>query len=88
MRAASPHFSIVWGASREGGAAAVVSKKVARRATARNLLRRRMLSVMKPFVSGNRYLVAYARAGSDTLPFHALSGELSVLLARATSSHR
>ena len=81
-RLATPHFSVVLGPSRAGGAAAVVSKKVARRAVARNLLRRRMLEVMGPHVSPERYLVVYAKAGSPSLPFKALAAELDSLLSR------
>ena len=83
-RDGSPHFSLLSGPSGAGGASAVVSKKVARRAVARNLLRRRMLSVLRPYALPGRYLVVYARGGSAELSYAELSAELSGLLARAT----
>lgn len=85
-RAASPHFSLSWGVARSGGAAVVVSKKVARRSVDRHLLKRRMLAVMRPFVREDRFLVAYARTGAHTLPFKALKEELTALLIR-TQAH-
>lgn len=60
----------------------MVSKKVARRAVARNLLRRRMLELMRAYVSPERYLVVYAKAGSPALTFRAMAEELSSLLSR------
>lgn len=82
MRAASAHFSLTIAPAREGGAAAVVSKKVARRSVDRHLLKRRMLAVLRPYVSPTRSLVAYARAGSLGLPYGVLKAELESLLTR------
>lgn len=88
-RAQTQHFSAVFGASAQGGgAAAVVSKKVARRAVARNLIRRRMLEVMRPYALPQRFLVVYARAGSQNLSYNALARELTPLLDRITSHNR
>ncbi len=70
------------GPSSTGGASAVVSKAVAKKSVDRHLLKRRMLQVLRPFVREDRYLVAYARAGSPTLSFRELSHELSSLLTR------
>lgn len=82
-RAETPHFSLVAGASSAGGASAVVSKKVARRAVDRNLLKRRMLSLMRPYVDHARFLVVYARSGAAALPYPALAEELTALLSRS-----
>lgn len=83
-RAASQHFSLSWGAAKSGGAAAIVSKKVARRSVDRHLLKRRMLSVVRPYAATDRFLIAYARAGSPALSFTLLKQELTNLLARST----
>ncbi|MGB4076523.1 MAG: ribonuclease P protein component [Minisyncoccia bacterium] len=82
-KATSEHFSLVFGPATAGGCAAVVSKKVARRSVDRHLLKRRMLSVARPFVGLNRYLVLYARAGSPSLSFKTLASELTSLLQSA-----
>lgn len=83
FQASTPHFSAVWGPSTHGGgAAAVVSKKVARRSVDRHLLKRRMLQAMRPFALPDRFLVVYAKGGSHTLPFRALAEELQTLLAK------
>ncbi len=91
--ASTPHFSAVWGPARAGGsagatggAAAVVSKKVARRSVDRHLLKRRMLEVMRPFATPARYLVVYAKTGSHALPFRTLAEELQSLLSRINHS--
>ncbi len=74
------------GPSKLGGAAAVVSKTVAKSSPVRHLLKRRMLSVMKPFTRSDQYVVAYARSGSPLLSFKALSDELSRLLTSTIHS--
>lgn len=85
FRGSTPHFSVVWGpSSHGGGAAAVVSKKVARRSVDRHLLKRRMLEAMRPFALPDRFLVVYAKAGSPTLAFRALAEELQSLLVKTT----
>lgn len=83
-RAASAHFSLIWAPAKAGGAAAVVSKKVARRSVDRHLLKRRMLEVLRPYADPSRSLVAYAKAGSLGLPYAAVRAELEPLLSRAT----
>lgn len=84
FRAASAHFSLAWGPAKAGGAAAVVSKKVARRSVDRHLLKRRMLEVIRPYASPGYSLVAYAKAGSLGLTYAAVRSELEPLLLRAT----
>ncbi len=86
-RVASPHFSL---SIREGqgGCAAVISKKVAKLSVRRHLLKRRILSVMRPWCSSNRSLVVYARSGSSLLTYEALQTELSELLTRALGQVR
>jgi RNase P protein component len=84
-RASSESFSVVSGPSKGGGCAAVVGKSVARRANARNLLKRRMLAVLRPWCSPDRYLVVYAKAAAATLPYRTLAAELTGLLRRLRS---
>ena len=82
-RAASPHFSLsVREAPQNGGCATVISKKVAKLSVSRHLLKRRMLSVMKPYCTKDRAVIVYARPGAAALPYPALAAELSELLAR------
>ncbi len=83
QKAQSPHFSVIFKTTKNGGCAAVVSKKVARRAVDRHLLKRRILALMRPWCSPNRSLIVYARAGAPTLPYRALTAELSPLLSHA-----
>lgn len=88
MRAQSEHFSIVGGPGAvEGSGAVVVSKKVARRAVARNLLRRRVLAVMAPLLIPGRFLVVYARSGSPDLPFPIVKKEITMLISRVSGRH-
>lgn len=60
----------------------MVSKAIARQSPARHLIKRRTLSVLRPFCRTNQYLVVYAKAGAATLTFRALSEELTSLLSR------
>ena len=88
-RAASTHFSVSASpALSEGGCAVVVSKKVARLSVARHLLKRRILSVMRPWCAGPYSVIVYARAGSSNLSFHTLKTELSEILARILPEER
>lgn len=90
-RAHSPHFSVVVTVlsptelkhGSTGGCAAVISKKTARRSVDRHLLKRRMLSVMRPWCTPQVSVIAYARAGAASLPFRTLTEELSLLLSHA-----
>ncbi len=80
-RAVSAHFSVTTVQSPEGRAAAVVSKKVARRSVDRHVLKRRILAVASPFVVPGRSFVVYTRAGSATLSYSLLKKELADLLS-------
>jgi len=81
-RAISAHFSVSVGPAGTHGAAAVISKKTAKRATDRHLLKRRIMDVAAPFVAGNTGFVVYARSGSPSLPYQTLNIELTELLSR------
>lgn len=61
----------------------MVSKKVSKLSVGRHLLKRRVLSVLRPWCLPARALVVYARPGSQTLTFPILKEELEGLLARA-----
>lgn len=82
-RLISGHFSITTTRSSEGRAAAVVSKNVVKKAADRHRLKRRMLTVARPYVNGKQSFIMYARAGSATLPYKALQQELNTLLRDA-----
>lgn len=60
----------------------MVSKKVSKLSVGRHLLKRRVLSVLKPWCLPTRALIVYARPGSQTLPFPVLKQELEELLTR------
>ena len=88
-RAASPHFSVSYGPARgSGGAAVVVSKKVAKLAVARHLLKRRILSVARPYVATGRTLVIHVRPAAAALSFPELKSELNSLLGSILPAHR
>lgn len=84
LKRTSAHFGAAVGKAQVGerGCAAIVSKKVARLATTRHRLKRRMLSVMRMWCTKDAVLMVYARAGSAALPFSTLKAELSELLER------
>lgn len=81
-RAVSAHFSVTAAPSPEARAAAVVSKKVAKRSVDRHLLKRRILGAIAPHLHPGRSVIVYARAGSLALPYRALKDELSELLTK------
>ena len=64
----------------------MASKKAAKLAVSRHLLKRRMLAVMRPFYSADRAIIAYARPGASRIPYRALAAELGSLLARTRES--
>lgn len=78
----STYFSLVSGPSSKGGCTVVVSKKVAKRAVDRHLIKRRTYSLMKPYCRSSRYVIIYAKMGAGTLSFKELSSELTHLLSR------
>ena len=86
-RATSAHFSVtVRNTAKEGGAAVIISKKVAKKSVDRHLLKRRALDVVRPLVSPTRSMIIYARAGSPTLSYRALKEELIQLVTEAVGS--
>jgi ribonuclease P protein component len=85
-RAASPHFSVVLSRN-AAGAAVVVSKKVAKTAVGRHLLKRRVRAALQPWVSSEYALIVFAREGSDAIVFSELAGELETLLQRVIPAH-
>ncbi len=60
--------------------AVVVSKKVARRAVDRHLIKRRISSILAKHPLPHLAVVVYAKAGSLSLPFPILQEELEGLL--------
>lgn len=79
-RVTSRHFSISYGDATKGGVAVVISKKVARLAVSRHLLKRRVLAVLRPYVTEHRVLVVHTRAGAGIIPFPELKDELLSLI--------
>lgn len=85
-RLVSSHFSVsVRPAPATGGCAVVVAKKVARLSVSRHLLKRRVLSVLRPSCTKDRAIIVYARPGAASLPYTELKDEIESLLARALS---
>ncbi len=86
-RAASQHFSIFYQDDAPlWGGAAVVSKKVGRRAVDRHLLKRRIKAVMQSWVVPGRVIVIHARKGAATRTFPELKTELAALLRQSLNS--
>lgn len=80
-RAVSAHFSVTArNTAQNGGVAAVISKKVAKKAVDRHRLKRQIMEALRPHTSPTRSLIVYARAGSPTLPFQELKAELDALV--------
>lgn len=82
-RGVSPSLSISFGPAKAGGLSVVVGKAAVKRAAARHLLKRRLLSVLRPWYAADRSLIVYAKKEAATLPFSALKEELTSLLARS-----
>lgn len=78
-RLVAPHVSISYGQG-GGQVAAVVSKKVAAKATARHLLKRRLLAIARPYTGKAVSFVVYAKAGAAALSYQTLKEELTGLL--------
>ena len=83
-RATSPHFSATSSQMPDGngGCAVVVSKKVAKSAVARHLLKRRTRATLQSWCSPTHGLIVYARAGSSVLTFQQIEEEINQLLPR------
>lgn len=82
FRVASEHFSVSYTRSLHGGGAAIVGKDVAKRSVVRHLLRRRILVIIRPWVTKTHSLVVRAKKGSPTLSFVDMQKELQDLLGR------
>ena len=87
QKRSSAHFGVSFASvDAAGGCAAVVPKKVAARSVDRHLVKRRILSIVKPWCVPHRVLVVYAKAGSPALPFKAVKAELEALLGTLETS--
>jgi ribonuclease P protein component len=65
---------------------AVVPKKVAKTATARNYLRRKMYEAIKPFISEvakNTHTIVFAKTGAGTVEFADLAKEIKNSFVKA-----
>lgn len=83
-RFSSTHFSIA--VSENGphkGFGVVVSKKVARLAVSRHLMKRRIYSILSTFNAEKWAVVVYVRAGAEKIPFSSIESELRQLLQEA-----
>jgi len=61
----------------------VVGKAAVKSAAARHLLKRRLLSVLRPWYSEHRSIIVYAKKEAVTLSFKVLKEELTSLLTRS-----
>lgn len=86
-RALSAHFSISYEKSSNGGVAVVISKKVARLAVSRHLLKRQILAVLRPYASEKLVFIVNARTGAASIPFPELKDELNSLLRSILPAH-
>ena len=83
-RAVTGHFSISYRISKTPKLAIVISKKIAKKAAERHLLKRRISSVLEKS-SFLHSAVVYARAGSPLLSFSELEAEIKELLRNTIS---
>lgn len=87
----SPSFTLRYAASSSGSKAAVsVSKKVSKKATDRNSIRRRVYSVLSQipsFASSSGLFLFVAKSGSPLLKGEKLKEEISLLLKSAERSY-
>jgi ribonuclease P protein component len=82
-RISSPHFSLMFGQTKDtGGCAVVVSKKVEKSSVGRHLLKRRVRAVLKEFCAKDNVLIVYAGQHSPTLSYEQLSAELTTLITQ------
>ena len=87
-RASSAHFSVSYtDHAALAGCAVVVSKKVAKSAVQRHLMKRRIRPLLLPFAGGTRAIIVHALPGSAELPPSALRDELTTLLRSILSAH-
>lgn len=82
-RAITGHFSLSYKQTPFSKGAVVVSKKVAKKATERHLLKRRVLAVVSKGLPPQTAVIVYARAGSGTLSFSSIKTEITELLTKA-----
>lgn len=82
-RASSPAFTVVFGPSKNGGCAVVVPKAVAKKAVLRHRIKRRMLEVLRPWCSKERFVVVYAKTAVASLSEKEMKEELTRILERA-----
>ena len=82
-RAITGHFSLSYKHSLFSKGAVVVSKKVAKKATDRHVLKRRVLALLSKSMPEQTAVIVYARAGSPTLPFSRIKEEITELLTKA-----
>lgn len=84
-RAASEHFSCTQKDAESFRVAVIVSKKVAKNASERHLLKRRVLSVIEEHTPSHGLYSVYARKNSTLLPFSKIKEEIRALLRLPTS---
>ncbi|MBU0749892.1 ribonuclease P protein component [Patescibacteria group bacterium] len=86
-KTSSSHFAIAHQEnSLYSGCGVVVSKKVARLAVSRHLIKRRIYSILKPFCTETRALAVFVRPGAKDLSFSEIEEELTALLKEARIS--
>lgn len=79
------HLTLVYGkATKGGGCAVVVSKKISKSAVERHAIKRRLLATLLPSCRNDRFLIIYARTGCAETPRSTLSQELKTLLTEAS----
>lgn len=77
------HLSLLYYPTQSSKYAVVVSKKTAKRANARNLLRRRVYAILQPHTTTCvGYLAVFTKPSCTTLSYQQLKDELTTLLAR------
>jgi ribonuclease P protein component len=82
-RAHAEHLTLTYSTNHHPyGMAVVVSKKVAKTASGRALLKRRLRALLQPYATKSVVVVLHAKAGAPTLSFKDLKAEVDSLCSK------
>lgn len=89
-RVRGPTLTLLYTHAPQAGYAVVVSKKTARKAHMRRLVRRRVYHALMecaPALEASRHIAVFVSPAGATLPYHALRDELGELIKRISGAH-
>lgn len=82
----SAYLTLTYGPSPQGGVAVVVSKKVAKKAVDRHRIKRRLLTLTRPYARTDMFFVLYPKAQTLALPFRVLKEEVDEVFMKTRRS--